>query len=695
MVNEDINTTLSFNAPQGDFKQFLSLIPAVYARDFENIQTSGKLAVDGYIKGIYNAGNIPSFRLGIEVDDAYFKYPDLPHPVTDIQISAQLTNTGGTINNTAVDISRLHLKVLQNPVDIKLRMENLVEDPLIDGEINGILDLSHIKEVYPLEEDEEIQGKITMKISARGNLSDIENENYEEFQAMGSLLVQGLKYASGDFKEGLLVRNAQLNFSPAYLDLLNLDFTYKESDMKADGKIEQYLGYMLSDKTLTGRFNTASEKFIVDNFMSSEDEGSDVAVTDTSVSAAFKVPAGIDFQLNSSFEELVYEDVRMENVKGTILVKDETITIRDLMADVYEGNITVNGTYSTLNRTDPSVSMDFSINNVNITQAYASFGLMRTLAPVAGHVLGTLSTDLAFRSDLDQEMMPVLQSMMGEGSLNTSQISIGNVKSLDLLANTLKMEQFRKMDLNPLKLLFTIEEGRVNVKPFDLNANRIKAKVSGWTAFDQTINYVMKLEVPRELFGNQANAVLDDLASRANISGTSLSLGKTIDLDVLITGTATEPKVATNLANLGKNVIEDTRKQIEEELQKKKEEAVQKAAEEAERILNEADMQARKILEEARVRADEVIMAAQAAAVEVRAESDKQAKKLMDDARGKGTLAELGAKKASDELKREGNKRAEQLVTEANKQADNIMATARAQAKKVKDDAQKRVDAMK
>jgi cell division septum initiation protein DivIVA len=427
-----------------------------------------------------------------------------------------------------------------------------------------------------------------------------------------------------------------------------------------------------------------------------ETEGSSESISaDTAEATAFRVPGNIDFELKSSFDKLIYDKVTMENVSGLIKVKDQTIFIDDLKADVYEGAIVVNGNYTTKDRTDPLVDIDFKIKEINIADAYSSFGIMEKLAPVAEHVFGTFSTNLAFKTDLDHEMMPILSSMMGNGLLNTSQVKVENIKSLNALSGLLKIEELKALDLNPLSVLFTIEEGKVDVKPFAIQSGQLKANVSGWTAFDQRINYVMNMSIPRKMFGNQANEVLDGLLSKANMTGTNLSLGETIDLDVLFTGTATDPKVSTNLANLGKNIIDDTRKQLEEELKKKEEEAKKKASEEAQRILDEADAQAKKILQQAQVKADEVIMAAEAAAIEVRTGSDKQAKKLMDEAKGKGTLAELGAKKAADEVKKEGNKRANQLVEEAGKQAQNIMTKARAEAKKVKDDAQKRVDALK
>ncbi|MEA3478467.1 MAG: AsmA-like C-terminal region-containing protein, partial [Bacteroidota bacterium] len=696
MVNDDVNIMMTFKAPQNNFKSFLSLIPAIYTKDFEGIETSGKLAIDGYIKGTYNAQNIPSFRLNVLVDDAMFKYPDLPYPVEGIMIRAQVLNPGGDINNTSIDVEKFYFKILRNPVDIRISLNNLMEDPYIDGEVKGLLDLSVIKSVYPLEEGEDLQGKITMNVATKGNLSSIENEQYDEFTAIGSVLVQGLKYQSNEYTGGLLIQNAQLNFSPSYLDLVGLQFNYLESDMKASGRIDQYLGYALGDKTLTGTFTTNSEYFNVSNFMAEEETGTGSTASEAPGDlSAIKVPEKIDFKLSSSFTKLLYDNILLKNVKGTILVKDETVFLDKLHADLYEGTLEINGTYTTLDRDNPLVDVDLSLKEISITDAYASFDIMEKLAPVAEHTFGKFSTDMKFTTDLDQEMMPVLATFLGNGALHTSSISVEGVKGLNMLSNTLKIDQFKQLDLNPLDILFTIAEGKVNVKPFELKSNNIKANVSGWTAFDQSIDYVMQLEVPKSLFGSAANNALDDLLSKANVAGANFSVGETIDLDVLFTGTITDPMISTSLANLGQNLIEDTRKQLEEELRKKQEEAKKKASEEAQKILDDADKQAKKILAEAQVKADEIKKAARNAAGQVRAEANKQGDNIMKEARGKGTLAEIGAKKTADEVKKEGDKQANNLVAEANKQADNIMNQARNQASQVKTDAQKRVDEMK
>src|ERR1700749_4515670 len=63
MPDTNIDMDLKFFAKQTQFKNILSLIPAVYSKDFATVQTAGKLALNGFAKGTYNASTLPAFGL--------------------------------------------------------------------------------------------------------------------------------------------------------------------------------------------------------------------------------------------------------------------------------------------------------------------------------------------------------------------------------------------------------------------------------------------------------------------------------------------------------------------------------------------------------------------------------------------------------------------------------------------------------
>jgi hypothetical protein len=61
-VGDRLALDVAFGAPKTEFKHILSLVPAVYTRDFASVQTSGSLAVSGKVKGEYAENAFPRSR---------------------------------------------------------------------------------------------------------------------------------------------------------------------------------------------------------------------------------------------------------------------------------------------------------------------------------------------------------------------------------------------------------------------------------------------------------------------------------------------------------------------------------------------------------------------------------------------------------------------------------------------------------
>ena len=116
-VGKLLGLDLAFKAPSTNFRSILSLVPAVYARDFDKVKTSGSFTMDGRVKGEYGDSAFPAFALNAKVNDAAFQYPDLPLPARSIFLDLALTNPGGSADSTVVKLDRFHLRIGRNPVE--------------------------------------------------------------------------------------------------------------------------------------------------------------------------------------------------------------------------------------------------------------------------------------------------------------------------------------------------------------------------------------------------------------------------------------------------------------------------------------------------------------------------------------------------------------------------------------------------
>lgn len=191
MFDDKSEMDLKLNTGKATFKDLLSLIPAFYHTGYESMVTNGSLALNAMVKGTMDEVNLPSWNAGLQVMNASVKYPDLPEQLKNIQIDAKSTFPGGSnLNAMTADVNKFHVDFIKNTVDATLKLRNIMTDPAIDTKIKAYVDLATLGKVIPLSEGENYNGILDADVALKGKMSSIEKERYEEFDALGSLILK-------------------------------------------------------------------------------------------------------------------------------------------------------------------------------------------------------------------------------------------------------------------------------------------------------------------------------------------------------------------------------------------------------------------------------------------------------------------------------------------------------------------------
>jgi hypothetical protein len=264
---DDLEMDFRFAAARSDFASFLSLVPALYAKDFESLTTSGSMMLEGHVKGAFTDDVYPGFGLSIHIDNGMFKYPDLPASVDQVNIRANIANPGIDLDLTVVDVPVFQMQLAGTPIEARFHLKTPMSDPQFDTWVAGRLDLSQVKEFYPLEEGYILNGLIGGNTEMRGKLSDIEQGNYEAFHAAGNILASDIYIATPFLEHAVEVSTADLRFNPQEVSLEAFAMKLGESDIAATGSILNIPGYLFSDQLLRGRFTTRSSYFNLNALM--------------------------------------------------------------------------------------------------------------------------------------------------------------------------------------------------------------------------------------------------------------------------------------------------------------------------------------------------------------------------------------------------------------------------------------------
>lgn len=653
MLDKGYDMDLKLNAEKVDFKAILSMIPAIYATSFEGLKAGGNVAMTGFIKGKMAGDNYPAFDFKITAVNGWFQYPKLPKQLQNINIAAEISNPGKTLDATLIDISRFAFLMGGNPFTAQLRVAYPMSDPELTMKAVGKINLDNIKEIYPLPADTRLSGLLDMNLEAGGRMSYYETNQYDKFKFGGSMTITNMLAKMSSLPQGISIPKASMIFNNQYIDLAALQLKIGRNDLSATGKLENFVPYALHNKTLKGRLTMQSAYFNVSDFMAAGNVKSDKkeekksTATATSKRTFIEIPKNIDFILQANFNQLVYDKMNFTKAKGVLRILNGDMKIQDMGVQAFGGNLTMNGLYSTSNPKKPNVNFDMNINEVIFTEIFKQVESLQKLAPIFSNASGRFSTKFSFNSLLQNDMMPDLATLVGNGSFSSSSIGLSNVTVLTALASGLKRPELNNPTIKDVNLNFDIKDGKVNTKPFNVSVGNIKMNLGGSTGLDKTIAYAGKVQLPDRFNLGQLSTV--NMKIGGTFSKPKVSLDFAGTLNNMVTGT--KAKVATEI----NKQVDNAKTKALEEVKKQKEAALKTAQYQADRIRNDAQKMSDKLLSDARTQGDQLVSRANNPITKKVAQVAAQ--KIMDEATKKA--ADINAK-ADEEAKKVVQKAAEQ-----------------------------------
>ncbi len=683
---------IRFKTPSNDFRDILSMIPAIYKNDFARIKTDGKAALEGFVKGTYGPAQLPAYDVKLAVQNGSFQYPDLPKTVKNIQIDLHASNVDGQFDNTVIDLSKGHLEMDNEPFDFRFIFKNPETLKYIDAAAKGKLDLSQVSQFVKLEPGTKLAGVVLADLAAKGNMSTlgaqagdftaagfldirdllyassafpqplqhgnmkiqltnsggvadnttvdistghievgkdpvdftlklsrpmstmefsggakgqftldnakqftefepgtsltgllradvtfqgnkaaIDKGEYEKINTSGTADLSNVKYVTKDYLGGISIPSASASFTPKEAVIKGFNGNYLGSNFTGNGALYNLIGYAMKDEALKGVLNVTVDKMNLNDWMGTEPTTPETPASATgATSTPFLVPANLDLQLNAKAGQVTYDKVNYSNIVGALLLSDQTVKLQNVRTEALDGTIAFNGTYSTkLNKKDPAISIAYEIKDIDVQKAFLSFNTVRKLMPIGQFLAGKLNSELTMTGNLNGNMMPDLSSLTGKGNLLLIEGVLKKFAPLEKLASTLQIEELKAITIKDIKNYIEFANGKVLVKPFNIKIKDIDMQIGGMHGFDQSIEYVIAMKVPRKYLGTQGNNLVNGLVTQAANKGVSVKLGDVIDLNVKMGGTLANPSIRTDLKQVAGDAVEDLKQQAVDFAQQK------------------------------------------------------------------------------------------------------------------------------
>ncbi len=528
-----------------------------------NTKLSGLVWVDAYAKGKMAAleSQQGPFDAGgfFDIKNLFYSSNNFPQPVRNGNISIKLANSGGIADKTDISIPAGHIEIGNDPVDFTLRVINPVSAMNFSGNVKGRFTLDNLKQFTTLPEGTSLTGTLNSDLGFSAAKELINKGDYDKINLTGTASVHNVKYVSKDYPSGIAVAGAIAGFSPSGVSLSDFSGNYLNSQFSGNGTLHNLIGFLAKGHPLKGTLHAAVDKMNLNDWMGTEENP---ASSTSSSSTPFLVPANMDIVLNAKAGQVTYDKVEYNNINGSLLLNNETITLQNVKAQTLDGNIAVNGSYSTLkNKTNPAISLSYDVSSLDVQKTFTSFNTIQAIMPIGKFLAGRLNSELTMTGNLNGNMMPDLKTLTGKGNLLLIEGVLAKFAPLEKVAATLQIDRLKSISVRDIKNYFEFANGKVLVKPFDIKVDDITMQIGGTHGFDQTMEYIIGMKVPRKHLGASGNNLINGLITSANNKGIPLKVGDMVSLNIKLTGSLTSPSIKVDLEEVAGSVIESIEEQ--------------------------------------------------------------------------------------------------------------------------------------
>jgi hypothetical protein len=568
MPNDSMLFDLAFRSEKSDFATILALVPADYQKYLEKATITGAAEFKGSVKGLFYKEVYPAIDVLLAVNNASFKYKDLPESVKDIQVSAQITKPEGDLNLLKVIVEKAHASINNNPIDLTLNLSEPMTDPNIDASFAGTVDFKSLKQAIPID-SLDITGIMKAKMQFAGRMSAIEKQEYEKFKSNGEATIQNFRIVSNKLTKPVEISRGQVNANTKQITVDQFDGKIGQSDFALRGDVSNYLAYIFKNGVLKGNFNLKSSfmNFTeLSNIMKPETkptakssaqpvvkEAAPAVQTASADSVvAFQVPDKLDLSFQSAIQKAVYDKMPINNINGLVNVKNRKMEMSNLSMEMLQGKIALNGSYTSNTENKPLFDFKLNMENLDLPSAYQSLSTFQRYAPIAGKSQGKFSTQFGLTGAMDGKMNIVPTSLNGSGIFNTLGLMIVDSPIFDQIRGIIKKEKLKNVKINDFTAKFQFENGALTLNPFKTTIADQQTTIYGSLSASQQINLTMDFLVNRDDLGSDINKGLGLLPGSENI--------KMVDASVILKGALSKPEVSLDLSK--------ARAQIEQEVKK-------------------------------------------------------------------------------------------------------------------------------
>ena len=245
-------------------QEILTLVPERFKASLKDIKVDGLMALEANVKGTYADSIMPVLTAHLDIKEGKGAYKPLPYTVRDLQLDADARLDLNKQQPSTVTINKLSAKTKESRIAAKGKVEDLLEDMLIDLHLDIDANLPDFAYFMPKEMD--LKGQTKGKANAKIRLSDLSEMRLEKGTIDADLTLTDIAYTMDSMEATLPYTKAKVfipnkNPSRKSVNWACVDLDTKQVDFSMDTTINAALGASLIRIEVANVLNNEQDYF--------------------------------------------------------------------------------------------------------------------------------------------------------------------------------------------------------------------------------------------------------------------------------------------------------------------------------------------------------------------------------------------------------------------------------------------------
>jgi len=465
----------------------------------DSMDLAGDLTAHVRTKGNYLPAKklFPVTVADLQLDNGSIQTKYYPHPLEKIQVSARITNSGGSLRDLKVAFTPVSFLFEGQPFTVKADLQNF-ENLKYAISSRGTLDIGKIYRVFALQ-GYDVKGLIEANLSLRGSQRDAMAGRYDQLFNSGTLRVKDLLVNAESFPLPFRIRTGLFRFDQDKMWFDTFNASYGKTDLVLNGWLSNVTGY-ITDKhtTLKGSFDLKSDYMLVDEFMAFAavaPGGQKPATIGGGQTGVVIVPGDLSISFNADVKKVQYNGMDINDFKGGMTIDSGAIRLNKTGFTLIGAPVEMDAAYKSLSPQRAQFDYHINAKEFSVQRAYKEIKLFRDLATSAAKAEGIISLNYQLGGKLDGNMHPVYPSLKGGGVLSVSKVKVKGLKLFSAVTKETNKD-VTDPDLSKVDIKSTINNNIITIERTRMKVSAFKLRMEGQASFDGKLNLRFRVGLP-------------------------------------------------------------------------------------------------------------------------------------------------------------------------------------------------------